>query len=726
MADIAINPVVRRVQFTGNTGLGPFAFTFNILQNTDIVVYKNRTLLTLTTDYTVTINANGTGSVTLTGSGSGTALVADDVFTLIGGRELSRTTDFVTAGDLLASSLNEQLDSNVIMSQQLDERFSRTIRVNPGDADKTLEVPSIAERADKILKFDSSGNIAVESASALAAGAVVGANFVNNTFTGNGSQTAFTTTVEAGSKNNAQVYIDGVYQLKSSFSVSGTTLTFTEAPPLNSQIEVIIGNAIDTLDADSGNINYNQGSTGAQTRTVENKLQEFVSVKDFGAIGDGVTDDTAAIQAAIDSKATNKGVKVIFPKGIYKVTSSLDIQNSFSVALVGESPANTFQGNSSAQIKWTSGAGTGPVINAAGARACEIANLSFYASLDAYDGSMIDLSNGASNPSGIWIHDCVFFGDTASSSIAQMINLSTALETTIERCFFRYGVYQIKCANASINSAYIRDCWFQEATTAAIGLQNANGMKIDSNVFETIDIGAIKATGSVQGLVFSGNWTGDTLSASTMIAIDLSSATGSGINIVGNILIGNTNSTAIKLNSSAHALYGVTISGNLIGGGTGINGGYVNSTSIINNEFRDCSIPFTYTEMVQSVWSNNVIDTATSGAASAIGKTLANDADMAISLVKPATAASGVMGDGIYNIHCRSTSGANIGIAAYSLNGSQISVTKLFESVGSTFTTTYNNATTINVYWDAATTTYRVQNKTGADIKVIVNSQTII
>ena len=357
MADIAINPVVRRVQFTGNTGLGPFAFTFNILQNTDIVVYKNRTLLTLTTDYTVSIDANGTGSVTLTGSGSGTALVADDVFTLIGGRELSRTTDFVTAGDLLASSLNEQLDSNVIMSQQLDERFSRTIRVNPGDADKTLEVPSVADRADKILKFDSSGNIGVETASALFSGAVVGANFTNNTFTGDGSQTAFTTTVQAGSKNNAQVYIDGVYQLKSSFSVSGTTLTFTEAPPPNSQIEVIIGNAIDTVDADSGNVNYNQGGTGAQTRTVENKLQDVVSVKDFGATGDGVTDDYDAILNAWTHCLAN-AKSLFFPAGTYLVddknypfrqggitpASLLDCKN---IVIFGEGPNSILKTTSS-------------------------------------------------------------------------------------------------------------------------------------------------------------------------------------------------------------------------------------------------------------------------------------------------------------------------------------------------------------------------------------------
>jgi hypothetical protein len=138
MADIAINPVTRRVQFTGNTGTGPFAFTFNILTDADIAVYKNTTLLTLTSDYTITTNANGTGSVTLQ---SGQALISSDVLTIIGGRNLERTTDFVTAGDLLASSLNEQLDSLVIMTQQLDEKLSRSVKVNPGDVFTDLEMP---------------------------------------------------------------------------------------------------------------------------------------------------------------------------------------------------------------------------------------------------------------------------------------------------------------------------------------------------------------------------------------------------------------------------------------------------------------------------------------------------------------------------------------------------------------------------------------------------------
>ena len=154
MADIPINPVTRRVEFTGNTGTGPFAFTFNVLAQADIAAYKNNTLLALTSDYTVSLNSNGTGSITLT-----SALISTDELVIIGDLPLSRTTDFVTAGDLLASSLNEQFDSNVVMSQQLDERFDRTIRSQPGDINKNLYLPLVDDRVSQLLSFDSSGNI---------------------------------------------------------------------------------------------------------------------------------------------------------------------------------------------------------------------------------------------------------------------------------------------------------------------------------------------------------------------------------------------------------------------------------------------------------------------------------------------------------------------------------------------------------------------------------------
>ena len=59
-------------------------------------------------------------------------------------------------------------------------------------------------------------------------------------------------------------------------------------------------------------------------RTMNEKFSETISVKDYGAVGDGVTDDTVAIQATID--AVSRGT-ILFPQGTYKVTSTINIAN---------------------------------------------------------------------------------------------------------------------------------------------------------------------------------------------------------------------------------------------------------------------------------------------------------------------------------------------------------------------------------------------------------------
>ncbi len=152
MADYSITAVDRRVVFSGSAGTGPYAFTFPILAQTDIAVFKDSTKLTLTADYTVTINAStGTGSVTLASAAS-----ASNTITITGARSIERTTDFVTAGDLLASSLNTELDSQTIFVQQVSEDASRAIKAPVTDPTSiNMTLPAKADRLSKVLDFNS-------------------------------------------------------------------------------------------------------------------------------------------------------------------------------------------------------------------------------------------------------------------------------------------------------------------------------------------------------------------------------------------------------------------------------------------------------------------------------------------------------------------------------------------------------------------------------------------
>lgn len=78
-------------------------------------------------------------------------------------------------------------------------------------------------------------------------------------------------------------------------------------------------------------IGYLPPETGAVGRTVQGRLHDFVSVKDFGAVGDGVVDDTAALVAAVASGATS----IFIPPGAYRVTSTVVLSTTRDLTFKG-------------------------------------------------------------------------------------------------------------------------------------------------------------------------------------------------------------------------------------------------------------------------------------------------------------------------------------------------------------------------------------------------------
>ena len=229
----SINAVTRRAVLSGSAGTGPYAFTFEILDDDDIQVYKDTTLLTKTTDYTVTINTNGTGSVTLnTGTTNvPSAPTASNTITVIGSRDIERTTDFVTAGDLKASSLNEQLDSLTIFDQQVAEEQKRSLQApvfdpahvdDGGTLDMTLPVK--ATRANKYLAFDSNGNPTVLAGTADPLSSVDTAQLVDGAVTSPklGSLSVSTSAIQNDSITADKIADDAVVQAAIADNAIGT------------------------------------------------------------------------------------------------------------------------------------------------------------------------------------------------------------------------------------------------------------------------------------------------------------------------------------------------------------------------------------------------------------------------------------------------------------------------------------------------------------------------
>ena len=128
---------------------------------------------------------------------------------------------------------------------------------------------------------------------------VSGSNYTLSTMTGDGSDTTLTLNTDPVNENNVQVYIDGTYQNKDTFSVSGTTLTFSEAPPNNTKVEAIvatqttINTATQLLDADGDTKVLVEESSDEDKIRFDTGGTERMIIDDGGIVGIGTSSPTS-------------------------------------------------------------------------------------------------------------------------------------------------------------------------------------------------------------------------------------------------------------------------------------------------------------------------------------------------------------------------------------------------------------------------------------------------
>ncbi len=164
------------------------------------------------------------------------------------------------------------------------------------------------------------------------------------------------------------------------------------------------------------------GGSGDYTRTLQNALDDRVSVKAFGALGDNSTDDTAAIQRALDeiySDSTDQDDTrarrtIFFPAGIYKTTSALTIPPF--AHLIGEGPSKTIIQNSGANAVAVTEDDDGQVYGSIGnsgatvPQQIQVSNITFKQTDDNQVGVSID------NATKVYFDNCRFEGAFTNDS----------------------------------------------------------------------------------------------------------------------------------------------------------------------------------------------------------------------------------------------------------------------------------------------------------------------
>lgn len=254
------------------------------------------------------------------------------------------------------------------------------------------------------------------------------------------------------------------------FLVAGSTYTFTLFDPIGNQINQaasVIGpnnlSLTTNLAASSGSslVGYTQGGTNAVARTVQDKFRESVSVKDFGAVGDSVTDDTAAFQAAL-----NAANCVHIPAGVYKITSALLPHANQTIFGDGVNQSTLKAATiGMIVISYPSGSYSNVVLRDFG--------------IDGDNKALTGLSMISANQGAI--SNCEVSNVQIASCTLYQAYLSQVTYCVVDRCVFVYGQYGLFLNNCF--SSQVKNTIAQSSSQASMLLAKGSQLTISKSNF---------------------------------------------------------------------------------------------------------------------------------------------------------------------------------------------------------------------------------------------------
>ena len=265
--------------------------------------------------------------------------------------------------------------------------------------------------------------------------------------------------------------------------------------------DVLIGTYDNILaGVDSSNVTYQPAGAGAVTTTVQSKLRQFPSVMDFGAVGNGVANDTAAVVTAL--AASNA---VYFPAGTYLVDGNIDIKGkslygvpsnstaATSVSIIKLSGTNTntslFINGGDITTPWGTGGG------------CLLRDLTLRGN---WDGSASNSETNISNIGALFkwwsgayvkIQDCYFRNSFGFGIFSYQLGYSN-IQNSFISTNAKNGIHlEAGSGNLAITSTTINDCSVNScrgaAPTGGSGVYIKNGFYCDlnGNVIEDVLVG---------------------------------------------------------------------------------------------------------------------------------------------------------------------------------------------------------------------------------------------